>query len=117
VVGAALAFVDRHLERPLTVAEIAARGDLGERQLRRLFEHQLGTTVVAAVRERRLDQACRLLAMRMPVAAVAERVGIGSAASFARQFRRRYRISPRDYQRSHAPRAALGDTRFGPAVD
>lgn len=116
-VGAALAYVDRHLDRPLAVAEIAASVGLGERQLRRLFERQLGTTVVAAVRERRLDQACRLLAMRMPVAAVAERVGIGSAASFARQFRQRYRTSPRDYQRTHAPRSALGVTSFGPASD
>lgn len=113
-VAAALRYVDRHLERPLEVAEIAASVGLGERQLRRRFERHLGTTVVGAVRDRRLDAACKLLAMRMPVAAVAAQVGIGSAAGFARQFRRRYGLSPSDYRQRHAPRAAVDRTTFGP---
>ena len=116
-VEAALRHLDRNLERPVAVAELAASVGLGERQLRRLFEQQLGTTVVAAMRDRRLDTACKLLAMRLPVATVAQRVGIGSAASFARQFRHRYGLSPRAYQQRHAPRVAVGLTTFGPAPD
>jgi AraC-like DNA-binding protein len=99
--------IDDHLARPeLTPSRIAADFGLSERSLHRLFEGT-GTSVVAHVRERRLERCAT--ALRDPfqrgrsIAEVAYSSGFTSASVFSRVFRDRYGCSPRAYRDERAP--------------
>lgn len=96
----AAALMQRHLEAPLPVAAIARRLGLGERSLERLFRRHLETTPRAYYRELRLAHARGLLLESpLPVAEVALRAGFENPAAFARSFRRRYGLAPRQLRR------------------
>lgn len=115
-VAAALDLIRSRLARPIVVAEIATGVGMSERHLRRLFQQELGVSVVAAIADCRLQQARRLLSMRFPVARAAANVGIADPTRFSRLFRRRYGETPRAYQAREAPRSELAPTEFGGAA-
>lgn len=112
--------IRRHIEAHLTLPGLDAdhlcgRFGLSRAALYRLFEPLGG--VAAYVRERRLVRACRMLgsgeAGGKRVAEVAHGLGFASAASFSRDFRRRFDVSPTEVRlaapaNDHAPEAPAG---------
>ncbi|MEV0942111.1 helix-turn-helix domain-containing protein [Micromonospora wenchangensis] len=95
-----LAWLDEHAAEALTVADIARHAGLGTRTLTRRFREQTGTTPLAWLQSRRLNLARRLLETTdLPVPAVAERSGHGSATALRAHFQRILHTSPDRYRR------------------
>lgn len=88
-----------HLDRPLTVDELAARAAMSRRTFTRQFRSRMGASPLQWLLEQRTLLARRLLETTdLPVEAVAHRSGFGSAVSLRAHFQRTLGTSPRDYR-------------------
>jgi AraC-like DNA-binding protein len=95
----AAAFIDAHIEQPVTVTEIAAAAGVTARALQYAFPHHYGTTITGYYRRVRLEQAHRQLQAADPttgttVAEIARRFGWASPANFATAYRKQYGLPP-----------------------
>lgn len=110
VVARALKLIDTGLLADHPLCALAARVNVGERQLRRLFAERLGTSPIGVHATRRLLFAKQLLTeTRLPVTDVAMAAGFGSLRRFNTVFKDTYRMAPRDL-RKRQPREAAGET-------
>jgi AraC family transcriptional regulator of adaptative response / DNA-3-methyladenine glycosylase II len=83
------------LDGDASVDALAARLGIGERQLRRLFEHHLGASPIAVAQARRVLFAKQLLHdSRLPMAEVAAAAGFGSVRRFNETFQQLFRRPP-----------------------
>lgn len=99
VVAEALEWVERRLDQPFTVAELARRSGLGERTFLRRFSAATGTTPHRWLTERRLDRAQALLEEGgLSVEDIATACGYASAAALRHQFSRLRGTSPSSYR-------------------
>ena len=96
---AAEAYIAAHLDRPLTLDEIAAAAGVGPRALQSAFRAHRGTTPLGFWRDRRLDAARADLAAGRPDASVTDialRWGFDHLGRFAAAYRARFGVRPRD---------------------
>lgn len=92
----AIALMERHLETPLPVAEIAGLTGLSLRQLERLFRQYVRKTPALYYRDIRLDRARGLVTQtEMPLSEVAVASGFASQIHFSRAYRARFGLPPR----------------------
>lgn len=107
----ALQLIDDGALADAPLATLAARVQLGERQLRRLFVERIGAAPIAVHTTRRLLFAKQLLTeTTLPVTTVAMESGFASLRRFNAAFREAYAMAPRDLRRQVAE---VGD---GPLV-
>lgn len=94
----AVAFIEAHPRRDLTVADIAEAAHVTPRAVQLAFRRHLDTTPMAYLRRVRLDHAHRELSRARPgdttVTAVAGRWGFLDASRFAATYRAAYGSSP-----------------------
>ena len=96
---AIVALIEEHPDADLSVPILADRAAMSERTFARAFLAETGMTPARLVELVRLDRAKQLLeTTRWPLARVASRSGLGSAATLARTFQRRLGITPQDYR-------------------
>jgi AraC-like DNA-binding protein len=100
---AALDDVERNLGDPdLAPAAVAARVNVSTRYLHRLFAEQ-GTSFGRWVLRRRLERCRQDLAdpalAHLTISQIAERWGFRDRSHFARAFRARYQLAPREWRR------------------
>jgi AraC-like DNA-binding protein len=89
----------QQLDRPPSLLELARLVGLNECTLKRGFREVFGTTAFGYLHDYRLEQARQLLQeRRLNVSEVARAVGFGSCTYLARVFRKKYGISPKQYQ-------------------
>lgn len=92
--------ITRHLDEPLTLADLAATAHISERQLTRIFKAELGTTPSAYVESARVERARNQLET---TDATLERIttlcGFGTTDTLIRAFRRRLDTTPMEYRR------------------
>lgn len=94
--------LERNLERPPSLAELAARVGLSETTLKRAFPRVFGTTVFGYLRRRRMEEARRLLDRgEATVLEAALRVGYSNPSNFAAAFRREFGLNPKSHQLAH----------------
>jgi AraC family transcriptional regulator, glycine betaine-responsive activator len=90
-----IGLMQRHLEEPLPIPELARRSGITLRTLQARFRSQLGQSPHLYYLDLRLSAAKRMLeATGHSVAGVATAHGFGSASAFARAFRRRFGANP-----------------------
>lgn len=95
-VNSAMSYIERKLDVPLSVADVAAHVELSHNHLTRLFKQFKQSTVVGYIRRRRGQRAYRLLRdSSMPVMAVSLAVGITNLQQFNKLMRREHGRSPR----------------------
>lgn len=105
VLGEVLEWIERRLDEPVTVAELARRTGLGERTFLRRFAEATGTTPHRWLTERRLDRAQGLLEDRtLTVDEIALACGYSSAAALRHQFGRLRGTTPSAYRKAFAAR-------------
>lgn len=93
----------RQLDQQLTVTQLARHACCSERTFARRFRAETGTTPLRWLHAQRVDHARRLLeASDLPVEAVAQRCGFGSAAILREHFRRATATTPTAYRRTFA---------------
>lgn len=91
--------MERHLDAPLPVAELARAVGLSIRQLQSLARRHLGETLSERSLGLRLNAARHMLMYsETPITEVALAAGFTSASAFSRAFRTRFRTPPRAYR-------------------
>lgn len=97
----ALDLIYAEYTEPLTVAYVAEKIGYGKSNFCKVFKKITGSTFHAALNERRLDCACRLLLnTALPVEDIAMQVGFADVKTFCRVFKNAYGITARDYRKS-----------------
>ncbi len=94
-------YIERHLDGPLTLRELAAFAGLSVFHFLRCFKRCTGMPPHAYVRGRRIERAKQLLARgEATIAEVAFRCGFADQSSFARTFHRIVGDTPREFRRA-----------------
>jgi transcriptional regulator GlxA family with amidase domain len=100
--GPTLGWAVTEMQRPLTVGHMARHADMPPRTFARKFRSEFGMTPMHWLAGQRLLEARRLLeATSLSVDDVAERCGLGSAATLRAHLARELGTTPTDYRRSH----------------
>jgi AraC family transcriptional activator FtrA len=100
-VAALLHWSIAHLDRPITLSDLAGRAGVSPRTLARRFEDQLGTSPGRWLLTQRVTAARRLLEETdLPVEAIAARVGLTSATNLRRRFHTLLGTTPAAYRRA-----------------
>ncbi|MEV4680577.1 GlxA family transcriptional regulator [Streptomyces kurssanovii] len=91
----------QHLDRPLTVADLAHRTSLSPRSFARRFTAETGTTPLRWINTQRLQQARRLLeTTHLGVEEIARRAGLGTATNLRFHLAREAQTTPTAYRRT-----------------
>jgi len=107
-VSTAVAIMEAHLDLPLSVADIALRIGLSQRQLERLCREQLGRTAKNVYVGLRLERARQLLTdSRLSVTEAAVSTGFQSVSHFSRSFRQAFGHAPRTARTQIVPPVGL----------
>ncbi|MFJ2724573.1 GlxA family transcriptional regulator [Streptomyces collinus] len=107
-VGEVLAWMERHLDREVTVEQLAARAHMAPRTFARRFQQETGTTPYRWILRQRVLLAQELLeGTDETMDAIASRTGFGTAAALRHQFVRALGTTPAAYRRTfRGPQAA-----------
>jgi transcriptional regulator GlxA family with amidase domain len=96
-----LGWAAAHAEQPHTIDTLAARAAMSRRSFTRHFQRATGTSLKQWLLARRLERARELLeGSVLPIDAVAQAAGFGSALSLRQHFRARLRTTPTAYRRA-----------------
>lgn len=96
-----LDWVTAHLDRTLSIPELAGRAHMSPRTFARRFTAEVGTTPARWLRDQRVLAAQRLLEETdHPIDIVADRVGFGSAGVLRQHFARLRHTTPLAYRRA-----------------
>ncbi|MBW6433381.1 helix-turn-helix domain-containing protein [Actinoplanes hulinensis] len=103
-IGGVLQWATAHLDRPHTVEGLARRARLSPRTFFRRVQAATGTTPLQWLLHQRLAHAQVLLETTgLPIDAISERCGLGSAANLRRHFSIHVGVPPQQYRRAFAP--------------
>lgn len=94
-------FIDRHIGRNISVAEMALASNLSEPQLRRLFLARLKRSPLSEIRRRRIQSATAHLLMGASVGEAGQAIGIADPSQFTRDFRRHWGMTPSQWIAGH----------------
>ncbi|MEU6299464.1 GlxA family transcriptional regulator [Streptomyces erythrochromogenes] len=104
-----LEWLDGRLDRPVSVAEMAARSRVSSRTLTRRFTEQVGISPGRWLLDRRIAATRALLEETdLPVETIARRVGLSSAVNLRRRFHEALRTTPAAYRRTFRADGAVG---------
>ncbi|MFD5126576.1 GlxA family transcriptional regulator [Streptomyces olindensis] len=96
-----LAWARAHLDRPLTVADLARRAAMSPRTFYRRLQAATGTTPLQWLLDQRLGRARSLLeSTDLPIEKVGELSGLGTANNLRHHFLKHLGVSPGDYRRA-----------------
>jgi AraC family transcriptional activator FtrA len=102
-----VAWVQEHLNEPLTVNDLAARSAMSPRTFARRFLAATGTTPHQWLQRQRVHLAQRLLEVSdLPIESVAESSGFRTAGNLRKHFSRTLHTSPQAYRRTFKDRPA-----------
>jgi transcriptional regulator GlxA family with amidase domain len=97
------AWMREHLERDLSVSQLARRARMSERNFARVFSRELGETPAAYVEALRVEAARQALqATSRSLDEIAHATGFGTVETLHRTFRRALGITPGAYRRRFA---------------
>jgi AraC family transcriptional regulator len=95
-------YVSAHLDRNLSLQELADLVGLNPHYFCRLFKAACGLTPHQYLLKSRVDQAAQLLrSTQLPIADVAQQVGCYDQSRFTQVFRRWMGVTPKHYQQAH----------------
>jgi transcriptional regulator GlxA family with amidase domain len=99
-----LTWMERHLDRQVTVSQLAARAHMSPRTFARRFQQETGTTPQRWLTGQRILFAQQLLEETdEPVEIIAERSGFGNSTAFRHHFRIWRGTTPYAYRRTFHP--------------
>jgi transcriptional regulator GlxA family with amidase domain len=91
----------QNADRPIKVADMAARAKMSERSFYRRFTEAVGVAPAKYLEGLRLEGAKRYLEAGEPPKAVAQRAGFRSESAFRAAFAARFGITPAHHRRMH----------------
>jgi transcriptional regulator GlxA family with amidase domain len=103
-----MAWALEHLDRPMTVADLARQAAMSPRTFARAFAAAAGTSPMHWLNRRRVAAAQELLETTdLPIDRIADKVGFGSAVTLRARFTQVAGVAPAQYRRSFAGRGSL----------
>ncbi|ASS74373.1 hypothetical protein CIG75_04825 [Tumebacillus algifaecis] len=129
-IQATLDYIEHHLDRPITMEELAKVACFSVFHFHRVFALTLGSTAADYLRKRRLAKAAELLRTTdQRVLDIALATGFQSHEAFARAFKRQFQLTPLEYRKSvlslalqpfvtltHTPRIREGGITMTPTI-
>jgi len=104
-----VAWMQEHLDEPLSIEDLAARAAMSTRTFARRFQAATGATPHRWLQAQRVKLAQRLLETRdLPVEVVAARSGFSTAGNLRKHFGRIVHTSPQAYRQAFRHRAGDG---------
>ncbi len=95
----ALDYINDHLDREVSLADLAAAVDLSPYHFTRLFKQSMGSAPHQYLIERRIEAAKRLLSTtQLSIAEIAYQVGLSSQSHLTTLFRKRVGMTPAAYR-------------------
>ena len=104
-----LDYVHRNFAGELALPEIAKAADVSERECLRCFQKTLQTSPMQYLLKYRIMQGAELLLTNHTdsISDIAVRCGFDSPSNFAKQFKRFYLVTPREYRKLHREAPAV----------
>jgi AraC family transcriptional regulator of arabinose operon len=103
VVDKSIVYMRQHLERSVTVPELARQAGLSSSHYSALFRTQTGRPPIVFFNSLKVQRACQqLLSTALPVKDIAQQLGIEDAYYFSRLFTKVMGSSPRQFRLAHA---------------
>lgn len=98
-------YIDRHLDEPLGLKEIAEIAHFSPYHFHRIFIFMVGETPMGYIQRLRLQKATWKIQKEpwVPIAEVAACCGFGSASFFSRCFKKQFGVSPTVYGKIEKP--------------
>lgn len=107
-INALLDHLRANLATPHTVDDLAARTAMSRRTFTRHFRKATGMTLVEWLVNERLRRACELLeTTSLPVEKISDLAGFQTPVSLREHFRKRHRVSPREWRRTFGTRDGM----------
>jgi AraC-like DNA-binding protein len=101
-ISRSLRFIDRNLDQPLSLKQLAQEAHLSPSYYSSLFKQQVGCTFCEYVQSRRISTSVTLLMdTDMTVAEIAKQVGFSDYRYFSRLFTRIVGMNPTRYRKRH----------------
>ena len=94
-----LAYVEDHLARKITLADVAKHFWVSQSTISQTFRNKMGVSFYRCVTQRRLIAAKSLILEGMPLEHINEKVGFMDYSTFYRAFKQEFGISPRQYRK------------------
>lgn len=95
-----LRYINRNLDKPLSVTDLAEHFHLHPTHLIRFFKEKTGETPANYIRIRRMETAKRLLeSTDLYISQIMEQIGFCDESQFSKQFKKYYALSPRNYRK------------------
>ncbi|MBM9503572.1 helix-turn-helix domain-containing protein [Actinacidiphila acididurans] len=111
-VGQVLSWMERHLDREVTIEDLAARAHMSPRTFARRFQQETGTTPYRWLLGQRVLLARELLeGTDETIDAISVRAGFGNAATLRHHFARWTGTTPHAYRRAFAGSRFAGSTQ------
>ncbi len=96
-----LKYIENHYMHKITISEISEEVGISQSHFMRYFKNTMGTSFIDYLNEYRLTMASRLLrSSESSVLAISEEVGFENLSYFNRSFKRKYRMTPREYRKN-----------------
>ncbi len=96
-------YIEDHLSEDMSVSKLANMVYVSPDHLTRSFKKRLGQTVSDYILQKRMILAGELLRDRkMTITMVSDCVGFANYSYFTEQFKKYYKMTPREYQSTHA---------------
>ena len=93
-------YILTHLNENLAILELAKNCGISQPTLFRLFERHLKVRPSRYISDLRLSRACTLLKAKLySIKEIAQMTGFSTSQYFASEFKRKYGVSPRDYDK------------------
>lgn len=104
MVRAVLAYIEGNYAGPVTLKELSSVFFVSEGHLCRVFQREMGMSIIRYVRQTRIHAAARLLLESgASVNAIARQTGFTDANYFCRSFKAVMGVTPSDYRRERLP--------------
>ncbi|WP_239624019.1 AraC family transcriptional regulator [Paenibacillus sp. H1-7] len=94
-----ITLLNSHLNRKLTLSEIARRMSLSESHLERIVNQKFGCGVIDLFNQLRINKACSLLTnSSLRIESISEQLGFYDTAHFSNFFKKKTSMSPKQYR-------------------
>lgn len=95
-----MTYIKSHFSEAVSLSDIAAAGNVSERECLRIFRKSLDTSPVQFLISYRLREGVKLLeSSELQIAEISYKVGFESPSHFSRSFRSFYGVSPSEWRR------------------
>ena len=95
IIETSLAFIEDHIEEPLSVDSVSKKFNMSKFYFHRLFSAIMGCSLNQYILSRRLNYAVKLIQEdRLSLTEIAYQLNFGSQSSFTRAFKRQFQLAP-----------------------